>query len=93
MRYTSIFLLAEIRPTDAINKRSEVKNKKMSATDAEDTLNKLKKHQWLNFGTNNNINIRLSIRFIAEMEPYLMDVYRDIIEECAMCHKLAIKVL
>ena len=36
--------------------------------------------------------IRLSSRFIAEMEPYLKEVHSNEIDDCKLCKKTVIRV-
>ena len=80
----------EITQTFALNRIGDLNPKKLTQQEAEKVLHKYNDHQWLRF-SDDKPNIRLSTRFVTEMEPYLRDVYKDIIVDCAFCHKLVIQ--
>ena len=65
----------EISQTHALHKIGEVTTKKLTQTEAEKILQKFNEHQWLRFSPDKP-NIRLSTRFIAEMEPFLKKNYK-----------------
>ncbi len=84
--------LGEISQNTALNKSSEVQSKKMTIGEAEKILKKFKEHGWLRYDAKNE-SVRFSLRFIMEMEPYLRDVYGELVEDCVSCKKIVIKKL
>ena len=82
----------EISQTNALHKIGEVTSKKLTQTEAEKILQKFKDHEWLRFSPDKP-NIRLSTRFIAEMEPFIKKNYKGLFYECKeiKCGKLVIQ--
>jgi len=80
----------EISLIYALNRVNELQGKRFSQGDAEDFLNRLYKDHWIRY-TAGNDGIKLSPRFVKEMEPYLKDVYEDYIGECVACQKFVMK--
>ena len=80
----------QIGQTNALNISRQVKTKKMDVVGAEQVLQKLLKHKWI---ISNHDKLRFHPRFIAEMEPWLTQVYADQVNTCDACKKLVIKGL
>lgn len=76
--------------TMALNACSSVKTKKLGVVDAQRILDKLHQNKWLII---NRDKLRFHPRFIAEMEPWLKDMYPDFVNTCTACQKLVIKSL
>ena len=71
----------EISPTSALNCANYVKNantnKKFTQQDGELALKKFVEHRWMKYDNpNSQSQIRLSTRFLAEMDPYLKEIYK-----------------
>ena len=60
--------------------------------EAENMLEKFKKHKWLRFD-DANPKIRLSPRFVKEMEPYLRKDFEQYVADCCVCHSIVIQVI
>ena len=82
----------EISQTHALHKIGEVASRKLTQTEAEKILQKFKDHEWLRFSPDKP-NIRLSTRFIAEMEPFIKKNYKGLFYECkeVKCGKMVIQ--
>ena len=68
--------MREIEQTPALNISKKVKKKKVTLEEANEILEKFIEHKWLILSRESNI--RLSTRFIYEMEPFLKDEYGQI---------------
>ena len=80
----------QIGLTNALNISRQVKTKKMDVVGGDQVLQKLVKHKWI---ISSHEKLRFHPRFIAEMEPWLTDVYADQVATCVACKKLVIKSL
>jgi len=82
--------MREIPQTPALNLSKKVKKKKMTLDECNELLERLMEHKWLVISKDSNI--RLSTRFIYEMEPFLKDEYGHIQDlKCTSCHKIVIR--
>jgi len=82
--------MREIPQTPALNLCKRVKKKKMTLDECNDLLERLMEHKWLVLSKDSNI--RLSTRFIYEMEPFLKDEYGQTQDlKCTSCHKIVIR--
>ena len=59
--------------------------------DAERIIQKLLSHSWLRLSSD-EVHVRLGTRFLAEMETYLRENYRDDLQNCHYCNKIVIRV-
>ena len=71
----------EISPTSALNCANYVKNanstKRFTQQDGELALKKFVEHKWMKYDNPNyQSQLRLSTRFLAEMSPYLQEIYK-----------------
>ena len=71
----------EVSPTTALNCANYVKNsttnKRFTQQDGELALKKFVEHKWLTYDDHKaQTQIRLSTRFLAEMDPYLKEIRR-----------------
>lgn len=76
----------EISPTSALNCANYVKNsnvnRKFTQQDGESALKKFVEHKWMKYDHPRNQNqLRLSTRFLAEMDPYLKETYKKCTEQ------------
>lgn len=80
----------EIGHTKALNLTRNVKTKSMKPNDGQNVLSKFVDRLWLKKNSERN-TIRLSTRFIAEMEPYLDAEIQ--LQKCFLCkNKLVVRV-
>lgn len=84
--------MRQIKSTKALNvsKNLDKNTKKIQPHEAEMILQKFKDNKWL---VEKDGIILLSTRFIYEMEPFLKDVYTDLINQCSLCRKIAIRCI
>ena len=76
----------EISPTSALNCANYVKNanssKRFTQQDGESALKKFVEHKWMKYDNPNyQSQIRLSTRFLAEMDPYLKEIRKKCTEQ------------
>lgn len=82
--------MREVPQTPALNLSKKVKKKKMTLDECNELLHRFIEHKWLVLSKESNI--RLSTRFIYEMEPFLKDEYGHIQDlKCTSCHKIVIR--
>ena len=88
--------MKQITHISALNCVSEINpkpGKKVTQLDwAENTLEKFKNHKWLRFDKENP-KVRLSPRFVKEMEPYLRQDFEKYVADCSACHNIVIQVI
>ncbi|KAJ8344666.1 hypothetical protein SKAU_G00288590 [Synaphobranchus kaupii] len=72
--------------TYILNCADGLQTKKMKKKEVENVLDRLVQDKWLN---EKRGEYTLSTRCIIEMEPYIRNVYQDLVKSCAMCHSLA----
>ncbi|KAJ8253651.1 hypothetical protein COCON_G00202630 [Conger conger] len=72
--------------TDILNCGDRLQTKKMKKKDVENVLDRLVHDKWLN---EKHGEYTLSTRCVIEMEPYIRNMYQDLVKPCAMCHSLA----
>lgn len=60
------------------------------ALEAESVIQKLVDDQWLK--RTSDKSIRLSARFIGEMDHYLKENFSEEIQTCTLCRKIVIRV-
>jgi len=84
--------LREVTSTRALSISKDVNknNKKIPAQEAEVILQKFKDHKWL-ADCKDSGAILLSTRFISEMEPYLREIYTDLVGNCTKCGKIVVR--
>lgn len=80
----------ELAQNTALNKCNEVASKKISISEAEAILSKLKRQKWL---SEVDGAIRLSVRFIFEMEPYLREMFPDQVGNCSFCTRFVVRAI
>lgn len=80
----------ELAQNTALNKCNQVTSKRISISEAEAILSKLKKQKWL---SEIDAKIRLSVRLIFEMEPYLKEMFPDQVGTCVFCTKTVIRAI
>lgn len=76
----------EISPTSALNCANYVKNpsanRKFTQQDGELALKKFIEHKWMKYDhPRSQSQLRLSTRFLAEMDPYLKETYKKCTEQ------------
>jgi len=81
--------MRELSQTVALNMYKKVKKKKVTIAQSEATLEKFIEHKWLMLSKDENI--RLSTRFIYEMEPYLNKAFKDKDLKCSFCERIVIR--
>ena len=81
--------MRELEQIKALNLGKKVKRRKVSVSQTEIIVEKFIEHKWLVLSSLNNI--RLSTRFIYEMEPFLRNVYRNKSLNCNLCEKIVIR--
>ncbi|XP_064170817.1 non-structural maintenance of chromosomes element 1 homolog isoform X1 [Anguilla rostrata] len=72
--------------TDILNCADRLQTKKMKKKEVENLLDRLVQDKWLN---EKRGEYTLSTRCIIEMEPYIRNIYQDLVKPCAICHSLA----
>ena len=91
----------ELGIQEALNLSREVKVGKLTMQEAEKTINLFVEKKWLKF-SEGDTHIRLSARFLAEMESYLITLGRDAdgddhpgtgVHQCDLCSQLLIRAL
>ena len=83
--------MRELSPRDAVNRCVDI-NK--SLVEAEAILDKLCQHQWLRWiddEKKTGRKLRLAPRFIYEMQPYLKEVYPNLVANCCQCNKIVVR--
>ena len=81
--------MRELQQNVALNLSKKVKKKRVSIVQSENTLEKFIEHKWLMLSKDGNI--RLSTRFIYEMEPYLNKAFKDKDLKCSFCERIVIR--
>jgi len=84
--------MREISQNQALNLGSGVKSKKIFAQESEAIVKKLLDHKWITTDPNQS-KIRLSTRFIYEMEPFLRENYPSQVGKCGKCSKFVVRSL
>ncbi|TRY61194.1 hypothetical protein TCAL_01482 [Tigriopus californicus] len=81
----------ELESITAINLSRHVVSRPFKALEAESVIQKLVDDQWLKRAMDKSI--RLSPRFIGEMEHYLKENFAEEIHACALCKKIVIRAV
>ena len=85
--------ISHILALNCVSEMNPKLGKKVDQLDwAENTLEMFKKHKWLRFG-DENPKVRLSPRFVKEMEPYLRQDFEKYVADCSVCHNIVIQVI
>ena len=84
--------MRQIKSTKALNVSRTLihPRRKIQPHEAEMILQKFVDKKWL---VNNSGTIIMSTRFIYEMEPFLKDVYTDLVNQCSLCRRIAIRCI
>lgn len=80
----------QVEEIPALHLHNRVKTKAMRPQEAEDVLHRFIEQNWLKKDVE---WIRLSSRFIAEMEPYLKEVHANDISDCRLCRTTVIRAV
>ena len=81
--------MRELQQNAALNLSKKVKKKKVTLSQSETTIEKFIEYKWLIYSKVKDI--RLSTRFIYEMEPFLNNEYRNLNLNCSYCRKIVIR--
>jgi hypothetical protein len=81
----------ELEPIEALNLSRQVKTKMLKPSDGEEIVEKLVENKWLVRVEPNSV-LRLSSRFLAEMQPFLKEVHGHEIGDCVLCKSMVFRV-
>ena len=81
--------MRELQENVALNLSKKVKKKKVTLSQSESIIEKFIEYKWLIYSKDKDI--RLSTRFIYEMEPFLNNEYRNLNLNCSYCRKIVIR--
>lgn len=80
----------EIDSIEAVNLTQRVQLKSLKNQEGEITIRKFIQNGWLKYGLGESV-VRLAPRFLAEMEPFLIENYE--VPKCEICKSIVVRVI